>query len=177
MTNSIHVTHEPVILSGYQAVLKSTKFGYQLKAVVNKELIEKLEAERKDLLKSAISKIKKPERSILRPCPWEETENDNYFIKFSWDENTKPIIVDTDCKSIKNLNTPIFDNARVKIAFNQRAYLLRDGITYGTSLKLVGVQVVAIGSSLEYFDEQSIEALFGKTEGFKATEPIGIAKE
>ena len=177
MTNSIHVTHEPVILSGYQAVLKPSKFGYQLKAVVNKELIEKLEAERKELLKSAISKIKKPDRSSLRPSPWEETDNGNYFIKFSWDENTKPIIVDTDCKALKNLNTPIFDKAKLKIAFYQRPYLLRDGITYGTSLKLVGVQVVAIGSSLEYFDEQAIGELFGKTEGFKATESIGITNE
>ena len=35
----------------------------------------------------------------------------------------------------------------------------------------------SLKSFFEYFDEQSIGELFGKTEGFKATEPIGITNE
>ena len=36
---NIHVTPEPVTLEGFQAVLKPSKFGYSLKAVVGEDLI------------------------------------------------------------------------------------------------------------------------------------------
>ena len=49
---NIHVTPEPVTLEGFQAVLKPSKFGYSLKAVVGEDLISKLETERDDCLKS-----------------------------------------------------------------------------------------------------------------------------
>jgi len=47
---------------------------------------------------------------------------------------------------------------------------LRDGTTYGTSLKLSGVQIVKVqeGASLGGdLDEAGVANLFGKTEGFK----------
>ena len=42
---NIHVTPEPVTLEGYQAVLKPSKFGYSLKAIVGEDLISKLETD------------------------------------------------------------------------------------------------------------------------------------
>jgi len=50
---------------------------------------------------------------------------------------------------------------------------LKDGVTYGSSLKLVGVQVVEIkgsaaGVDTDSMDEEAVADLFGKTEGFVA---------
>ncbi len=47
---NIHVTPEPVTLEGYQAVLKPSKFGYSLKAIVGDDLISKLEDEEQTAL-------------------------------------------------------------------------------------------------------------------------------
>ena len=51
MARNIHITPQPVTLSGYQAVLKPSKFGYSLKAIVGSEIVEALETERTDCLK------------------------------------------------------------------------------------------------------------------------------
>ena len=48
---NIHVTKDPVTLEGYQAILRPSKFGYSLKAIVGQEVIDKLEEERVDCLK------------------------------------------------------------------------------------------------------------------------------
>ena len=66
---NIHVTPEPVTLEGFQAVLKPSKFGYSLKAVVGEDLISKLETERDECLKWAESKLKNPKRSTLKNLP------------------------------------------------------------------------------------------------------------
>ena len=42
---NIHVTANPVTLEGYKAVMKPSQYGYSLRAVVGKDLIEKLEEE------------------------------------------------------------------------------------------------------------------------------------
>ena len=43
---NIHVTPDPVVLEGYQAVMKPSQYGYSLRAVVGQDLIDKLEEER-----------------------------------------------------------------------------------------------------------------------------------
>ena len=68
---NIHVTKDPVTLEGYQAILRPSKFGYSLKAVVGQEMVDALETERADCLKWAESKLKNPKRSTCRPEPWE----------------------------------------------------------------------------------------------------------
>ena len=64
---------------------------------------------------------------------------------------------------------------KVKLAFYQKPYILRDGITYGTSLKLSGVQVITVngqaGVDTGDLSSDDVAALFGKTEGFKQGEP------
>jgi hypothetical protein len=141
MTQTIHVTQQPVVLEGYQAVLKPSKFGYSLSAVVDQALVERLAEDRVESLKWAESKLKNPKRSTLKPEPWEEVSEGAYKVKFSWNEETKPPVVDTEGTPITDTELPLYSGSKVKLAFKQKPYILRDGVTYGSSLKLVGVQV------------------------------------
>ena len=172
---NIHVTPEPVTLEGYQAVLKPSKFGYSLKAIVGEDLISKLESEREDCLKWAESKLKNPKRSTLKPTPWEEVSDGKYLIKFSWNDEKRPPVVDTEGTPITNSDTPVYAGSKVKLGFTQKPYILRDGVTYGTSLKLSGVQIIAIQSEVGVdsgdLDEAGAAELFGSTDGFKTSEP------
>ena len=106
---NIHVTANPVTLEGYQAVMKPSQYGYSLRAVVGKDLIDKLEEERVDCLKWAESKLKNPKRSSLKPEPWEEVSDGKYIIKFSWAEDKKPPVVDTEAVSYTHLTLPTSD--------------------------------------------------------------------
>jgi hypothetical protein len=175
MPRTIHITKDPVTLEGYQAILKPSKFGYSLKAVVGQEVVDALETERTDCLKWAESKLKNPKRATCRPEPWEEVEKGKYIVKFSWAEDKKPPVVDTEGVLIKDLDTPVYEGSKVKIGFHQKPYILRDGVTYGTSLKLSGIQVVSIqagaGVDTGDLDEDGVAELFGKTAGFKAEDP------
>ena len=172
---NIHVTKDPVTLEGYQAILKPSKFGYSLKAVVGQEVVDALETERADCLKWAESKLKNPKRATLKPTPWEEVEEGKFIVKFSWAEDKKPPVVDTEGTPITNDETPIYEGSKVKIGFHQKPYILRDGTTYGTSLKLSGVQIVSIQSGAGVdtgdLDEAGVAELFGTTSGFKADDP------
>ena len=172
---NIHVTKDPVTLEGYQAILRPSKFGYSLKAVVGQELVDALETERADCLKWAESKLKNPKRSTLRPEHWEEVADGKYIIKFSWADDKKPPVVDTEGTPITKEDTPVYEGSKVKIGFHQKPYILRDGVTYGTSLKLSGVQIVSIqagaGVDTGDLDEGGVAELFGKTSGYKADEP------
>ena len=76
---------------------------------------------------------------------------------------------------ITDPNLPIYSGAKVKLAFYQKPYILRDGVTYGTSLKLVGVQLISINSDAGVdsgdLSAADVADLFGTTAGFKASEP------
>jgi len=175
MSKNIHITKEPVVLDGYQAVLKPSKFGtFRLEAVVDNNLIERLEDERVELLKWAESKLKNPKRAILKPEPWEELGKDEYRLKFSWKPGQEPPVVDTEGTPITDENTPIYGGSKVKLAFRQKPYTMPDG-SYGTSVKLVGLQLVTLsngaGVDTGDMDETEVAALFGQTKGFKASEP------
>ena len=115
---NIHVTPEPVTLEGYQAVLKPSKFGYSLKAIVGEDLISKLETEREDCLKWAESKLKNPKRATLKPTPWEEVEEGKFIVKFSWAEDKRPPVVDTEGTPITNEDVPVYEGSKVKIGDN-----------------------------------------------------------
>ena len=176
MSRTIHKTDQPVTLEGFQAVLSPSKFGYSLAAIVDATIVDKLETERADVLKWAESKLKNPKRSTLKPEPWEEVATDKYKIKFSWNEEKRPPVVDAEGTLITDTKTPLYGGSTVKLGFFQKPYILRDGITYGSSLKLVGVQVVSVKSDGAGVDsgelgEDEVADLFGKTKGFKASEP------
>jgi len=167
-----HVTDE-VTLEGFQAVLEPGKFGYSLSAVVDSSLTNKLETERAEVLKWAESKLKNPKRATLKPTPWEEVAEGKYKLKFSWNEERKPPVVDTEGTPITDTKTPLYGGSTVKLGFYQKPYILKDGVTYGSTLKLVGVQVVSVkgtaGVDTGELNESEVADLFGKTKGFTTT--------
>ena len=173
MPRTIHVTPEPVTLEGFQAVLEPGKFGYSLVAVVDETIVNKLDTEREEVLKWAESKLKNPKRSTLKPEPWEEVSERKYKIRFSWNEENKPPVVDTEGSPVQDKKTPLYGGSTVKLGFYQKPYILRDGVTYGSSLKLVGVQVVSVkgdaGVDTGELNEAEVADLFGKTDGYTAS--------
>lgn len=175
MARTIFKTEEPVVLEGYQAVLKPSKFGYSLNAIVGQDVIDQLETDRPGSLAWAESKLKNPKRSTLKPEPWEEVAQGKYKVKFSWKDETKPVIVDTEGTVITDDNIPVYSGSKVKLAFYQKPYVLKDNVTYGTSLKLVGVQIVSIsneaGTDVGDMEGADVAELFGTTKGFKQSEP------
>ena len=175
MARTIHKTEKPVTLEGFQAVLAPSKFGYSLAAVVGDDIIQTLEEERTEVLKWAESKLKNPKRSTLKPEPWEEVAEGKYKIKFSWNEDNRPPVVDTEGTPVTDEKTPLYGGSTVKLGFYQKPYILRDGVTYGSSLKLVGVQVVSVKSEAGVdtgdLDANQVAELFGTTAGFKASDP------
>ena len=175
MSRNVHVTEKPVTLEGFQAILSPSKFGYSLSAVVDSKTIDKLETERADVLKWAESKLKNPKRSTLKPEPWEEVAEGKYKLKFSWNEEKRPPVVDTEGSPVTDTKTPLYAGSTVKLGFYQKPYILRDGVTYGSSLKLVGVQVVSVkgeaGVDTGDLDATEVAELFGTTSGFKTADP------
>ena len=175
MARTIHKTDKPVTLEGFQAILAPSKFGYSLSAVVGEDIINTLETERADVLKWAESKLKNPKRSTLKPAPWEEVSKGKYKIKFSWNDEKRPPVVDTEGSPVTDTKTPLYAGSTVKLGFYQKPYILRDGVTYGSSLKLVGVQVVSVkgdaGVDTGDLGADEVAELFGKTAGFKTADP------
>ena len=105
----------------------------------------------------------------------EEVADGQYKIKFSWKEDAKPPVVDTEGTPVTDEATPVYSGSKVKLAFYQKPYILKDGVTYGTSLKLVGVQLVSLSSAAGVdtgdMNSEDVASLFGTTQGFKADDP------
>ena len=175
MPRTIHTTKDPVTLEGFQAILAPSKFGYSLSAIVDTDIIDKLDTERAEVLKWAESKLKNPKRSTLKPEPWEEVSEGKYKLKFSWSEDKRPPVVDTEGVPVTDVKTPLYGGSTVKLGFYQKPYILRDGVTYGSSLKLVGVQVVSVkgeaGVDTGDLDATEVAELFGTTAGYKTADP------
>jgi len=171
----IRKTEEAVTLEGYQAVMKESKYGYSLTAIIDENMLQTLAVDRPRLIDWCLTKVTNPKRAVCKPEPWEEVATDKYKVKFSWNEETKPPVVDTEGTHITDENLPIYAGAQVKLAFYQKPYILRDGVTYGTSLKLVGIQLVAINSDAGVdsgdLTAADVADLFGTTAGFKTSEP------
>ena len=181
MTRNTFVTKQPVVLDGYQAVMKPSKFGYSLSAIVDQDIVEQLEDDRTESLKWAESKLKNPKRSVLKPEPWEEVSEGQYKVKFSWNEDTRPPVVDTEGTPITDVNVPVYSGSKVKLAFYQKPYILRDGVTYGSSLKLKAIQIVSVNGSAGVdvgdMSTEDVAELFGTTAGYKASEPNVIPND
>ena len=179
MARTIFKTEEPVVLEGYQAVLKPSKFGFTLMAIVDQDMADKLDSDRPGSLKWAESKLKNPKSATLKPEPWEEVSEGKYKVKFTWKDENKPVIVDTEGTPITDENVPVYSGSKVKLAFYQKPYILKDGVTYGTSLKLLGVQIVSVsaaaGTDVGDMEDEDVTAMFGTTKGFKQSEPNVIA--
>ena len=175
MARNIFKTEQPVLLDGFQAVMKPSKYGYSLSAIVDQAMVDNLEADRVESLKWAESKLKNPKRSLLKPEPWEEVSEGKYKVKFSWNESDRPGVVDTVGTPVTDESTPLYSGATVKLALYQKPYILKDGVTYGTSLKLAGVQVISLNTEAGVdsgdLSIEDVAAMFGSTKGYKAAEP------
>ena len=175
---TIHVTKTPVVLDGFQAILKPGEWGHKLQALIPKSLVDVLEDERESCLEWARGKAKNPKRVTVKHPPWEEVEgSDDYQIKFSWKDGDKitPTVVDTEGTLIADKNTPVSSGSQVKLAFIQKPYILPAG-DIGTSVKLKSVQIVSLNSGAGVVDSGNLSAeeaadLFGKTKGYKADDP------
>lgn len=179
MARNTIVTPDPVVLEGFQAVMQPGKFGgYNLKAIADQSIVDQLEKERPELLKWAESKLSNPKRGLLKLEPWEEVAEGKYILKFNWNEENKPGVVDTEGTPIVDTDTPIYSGSSVKLAFYQKPYVLKDKVTYGTSLKLQGIQVVSLATKAGVDIGDSIEEIagvFGTTKGYKTNEPTVVA--
>jgi hypothetical protein len=171
---------EAVKLAGFQAALKPSKYGYSLSATVPNEIEDLLEEDRENCLKWAQSKLTNPKRSVCKPAPWIEDEENpgNLRLKFSWsddDTKPKPVFVDSDSNPITDINLPLYSDAIVKLIFKQRAYILKDGVTYGTSLKLVGCQIISVNNKAGFdsgdLSEEDVASMFSSTAGYKENQP------
>ena len=180
-----HVTKEPVVLEGFQAVLKPGDWGYKLSVLMDKSIVELLETERESALEWARSKAKNPKRVSVKPEPWEELENrpGTYQVRFSWKDGDKfvPVIVDTEGTTIEDKETPIYSGSQVKVAFFQKPYVLPTG-DIGTSLKLKAIQLISLNTGAGVVDDgdmtpEAATELFGTTKGFKVAEPNPGADE
>tara|TARA_R100000278_G_scaffold115964_1_gene95151 strand:- start:2388 stop:2966 length:579 start_codon:yes stop_codon:yes gene_type:complete len=172
----IHLTKEPITLEGFQAILKPSQYGYCLSTTFDPLMINKLEKEREEVLKWAESKLKNKRRGVLKPEPWEEVSKDKYMVKFKWKEEKKPTIVDTEGTPVTDVNIPLYSGSKVKVCFAQKPYILKDNVTYGTTLKLTAVQIVSVKSEAgtDAGDITSDEAvkLFGTSNGYKISDPV-----
>lgn len=179
MARSTHVTPEPVVLEGYQAVMKPSKFGYSLSAIVDQAFIDSLQDDYEEGLRWAQSKLKNPKRGVCKPEPWEELDDGKFKIKMSWNEENRPVIVDTEGVQITDEGIPIYSGSLMKLAIQIKPYALKDGQTYGSSLKLRGGQLISLSGGVGYdagdLSEEDVAALFGKSKGFKQAEPNVVA--
>ena len=63
--------------------------------------------------------------STLKPEPWEEVEEGLYCCKFSWNEDKKPPVVDTEGTHLTDENIPLFGGSKCKLASNRNPISLR----------------------------------------------------
>jgi len=84
-------------------------------------MVDQLEDDRTESLKWAESKLKNPKRSVLKPEPWEELSKGKYKVKFSWNEDTRPPVVDTEGTLITDERLPIYSGSKVKLALLSKA--------------------------------------------------------
>lgn len=165
MARKVYVTTEPVVLEGFQAICRPSKFGYSLSCIItDPELIEDLEADRPDILEGQRAKLKNPKRATEKVAPWEEVSEGDYKIKFSWDKDSIPPLVDSNGTPI-TANVPIYSGSKVRVGFVQKGYTLKDGITYGTCVKLTSIQLISASASADVDTAEQAANTFGKYEG------------
>ena len=160
-----------LVLEGYQAIMKPSKFGYSLAGLLDADVWKPLlELERKNSLIWIEHYLKNQKNICLKPEPWEDVEPAKLKVKFVWNDASKPYVMDAGCEPITDLDLPLFSGCKVSIAFYQKPYVLRDGITCGTSLKLIGIQVLEVQDKMidcGYNTFDDVAKLFGKRKGFK----------
>ena len=165
-------------LSGFVNVYEdSGKFNNRTFAyTIPADTLEKIEGDRVELLKWAKSKSSGRVQEAM--TPWDETG----LAKHTYGEGDgsrkakpEPVFVDTDGKPIERaVLRDVRAGSKVRLIVDQKPYAM--GPNIGTSLKVVGVQIVELVTGNGAVDSgnlsvEDVAALFGSVDGFKADEP------
>ena len=144
-------------------------FSYKIPA----EILEKIEKDRKELLKWVDSKLDSPKRVALNPEPW----NEEGLCKYTYTDTSKnpvPVFVDTE-------GQPLSDSDLQNLRKGTQVILIVDQSPYtkpakGTKLKVVGVQVTKLVTATGATDSgdmslDDINSIFGTRDGYKSASP------
>ena len=147
-------------------------FAYKFDAAT----LEQAEKDREELLKWAKSKATGRVQEAM--TPWD----DEGLCKYTYgagDGSRKgkpePIFVDSDGEVIdRNILKDVRRGTKVRLIVQQKPYSM--GPNVGTSLRVLGVQIIELATGNGAVDSgdmsvDDVAALFGKAEGYKASEP------
>ena len=147
-------------------------FAYKFDAAT----LEQAEKDREELLKWAKSKATGRVQEAM--TPWD----DEGLCKYTYgagDGSRKgkpePIFVDSDGEVIdRNILKDVRRGTKVRLIVQQKPYSM--GPNVGTSLRVLGVQIIELATGNGAVDSgdmsvDDVAALFGKTDGYKASEP------
>ena len=168
----------PTTLNGFVNVFEdSGKYNNRSFAyTVPKATLQKMESDREELLQWARSKSSGRVQEAM--TPWDEAG----LVKYSYgagDGSRKPkpepVFVDTDGAPLApEILRDVRAGTKANLIVQQKPYSM--GPNIGTSLRVVGVQVVelvtgngAVDSGTLSVDE--VADMFGKADGFKASDP------
>ena len=168
----------PTTLNGFVNVYEdSGKYNNRSFAyTVPKATLQKMESDREELLQWARSKSSGRVQEAM--TPWDEAG----LVKYSYgagDGSRKPkpepVFVDTDGAPLApEILRDVRAGTKANLIVQQKPYSM--GPNIGTSLRVVGVQVVelvtgngAVDSGTLSVDE--VADMFGKVDGFKASDP------
>ncbi len=175
MSKKILKTAEPVVLEGFQNILQVSQYGnHQLEAILGDDLVDILENDRLGGLEWAKSKSKKGNNAPVNDEPWKKVAEGKYKARFTWTPDKMPVIVDTEGTPVTDKSLTIMSGSKVKLAFWQKPYSIPAG-TVGTKLVLEAIQLVSVASNAGVdvgdFQDMDPAEIFGKTKGFKQSEP------
>ena len=147
-------------------------FAYKFAAAT----LEQAEKDREELLKWAKSKATGRVQEAM--TPWD----DEGLCKYTYgagDGSRKgkpePIFVDSDGEVIdRNVLKDVRRGTKVRLIVQQKPYSM--GPNIGTSLRVLGVQIIELATGNGAVDSgdlsvDDVAALFGKADGYKASEP------
>ena len=147
-------------------------FAYKFDAAT----LEQAEKDREELLKWAKSKATGRVQEAM--TPWD----DEGLCKYTYgagDGSRKgkpePIFVDSDGEVIdRNILKDVRRGTKVRLIVQQKPYSM--GPNVGTSLRVLGVQIIELATGNGAVDSgdlsvDDVAALFGKADGYKASEP------
>ena len=165
-------------LSGFVNVYEdSGKFNNRTFAyTIPADTLEKIEGDRVELIKWAKSKSSGRVQEAM--TPWDEAGTAKYTYgegDGSRKAKPEPVFVDTDGKPIeKAVLRDVRAGSKVRLIVDQKPYAM--GPNIGTSLKVVGVQIVELVTGNGAVDSgnlsvEDVAALFGSVDGFKGDEP------
>ena len=147
-------------------------FAYKFDAAT----LEQAEKDREELLKWAKSKATGRVQEAM--TPWD----DEGLCKYTYgagDGSRKgkpePVFVDSDGEVIdRNVLKDVRRGTKVRLIVQQKPYSM--GPNVGTSLRVLGVQIIELATGNGAVDSgdlsvDDVAALFGKADGYKASEP------